>query len=167
MECNKPIKAMSIREFDIDTLATLPDFLLAERDIADPATGNTISALVRLPMARVVPNGNLDNILALETNNEGIIVPDKQVRAVRMTAVGGTGIMEYADADHEAQFLAIGEQAGQMLCISTGVLNFPEGHDYILAANYYVGEDGLPTTDDASGQLLFTVISRTKILIRM
>lgn len=164
--CQKPIKAMSIQEFDIDLLETLPDYLLAERDLTDPATGDTISALVRLPMSRVVPNGTLDNIFALETNNPDITVPEAQVRAVRMTAVGGTGIMEYADATHPAQFLAIGEQTGQMLCINHGILNLPN-HEYILGASYYTGEDGTPTTDDTSGQLLFTVVSRNKILVRL
>lgn len=167
MTCEKPIKAMSINSFDIDTLETLPDFLLAERDLPDPATGETISMLVRLPAQKALGGGNLDNVFALETNNQAITVPEGQVRAVRMTAVGGTGIMEYADATHPAQFVAIGEQAGQMLCISHGILNFVEPHDYILASDYYAGPNGVPTTDSTSGQLLFTVVSRNKILIRL
>lgn len=166
MTCEKPIKAMSINSFDIDNLETLPDYLLAERDLVDPATGETISALVRLPMARVVPNGVLDNIFALETNNPDITVPEKQVRGVYIQATGSTAIMHYADATHPAQFLAIGEQAGQMLCISTGVLNI-EAHEFILGAKYYQGEDGEPTTDSTSGQVLFDVISRNKILVRL
>lgn len=165
-QCQKPIKALHISEFDVDTLETLPDYLLAERNLTDPATGDTISALVRLPMSRVVPNGTLDNIFALETNNPAIVVPENQVRAVRMTAVGGTGIMEYADASHVAQFLAIGEQTGQMLCISHGILNLPN-HEFILGANYYVGPNGVPTTDDQYDQLLFTVVSHNKILVRL
>lgn len=166
MTCEKPIKALHIQEFDVFTLEQLPTYILAEDNITDPATGDTLSQLVRVPSAKLFPTGNLDNIFALETNNPDIAVPEAQVRAVRMTAVGGTGIMEYADATHEAQFLAIGEQAGQMLCISHGILNLPN-HEYILGASYFAGENGVPTTDSTSGQLLFTVVSRNKILVRL
>ena len=46
-------------------------------------------------------------------------------------------------------------------------LNFPEGHHYIVGAQYWVGENGEAVTDDASGQKLFIPVSNTKLMINM
>lgn len=167
MNCQKPIKTQYIRELPIDTLESLPDYIMAERDVEDPATGNTIGSIVRVPSAKLFPTVSLDNVFALETNNTAITVPDNQVRACYIQNNTSAFVMQYADASHAAMFLALGEQAGMMLCQNCGVVNIPEGHEYIVGAQYYTGANGEPTTDSTSGQELFIPVSATKLLVKM
>jgi hypothetical protein len=51
---------------------------------------------------------------------------------------------------------------------NTGFVNIPEGHQYIVDATYYLGENGEPTTDSTiTGQKLFIPVSNTKLAIIM
>lgn len=166
-KCNSTVTALDIRDFPIDTLEKLPDYILAERDIIDPTTDDLIGTLVRVPSEKLFPNGNYDNIFPLDANNTAITIPANQVRACRIAAVGNTGVIQYADASHPAQFLALGTQADQIVCQNSGVVNIIGIHSYILGAQYYTGANGVPTTDSASGQKLFIPISNTKLLINL
>lgn len=165
MNCNKPVKVEYIGDMPIDNLESLPDYILAERDVEDPSDGNVIRSMVRVPAKKLFPQGNMDNLFSIEANNEAIVVPENEVRACRITAIQGVATVEYADATHPAQFFALGEQGGMLICQNTGVINIPNGHDYVLSAQYYTSADGVPVTDPASGDKLFIPISRTKLLI--
>ena len=82
MDCDKrPYTITSINDLDIDDLASAPDYFLGVRTLENPETGDVKSTPVRVPGARVMPTGNLANVVAMTTNNEALTIPENQVRA--------------------------------------------------------------------------------------
>lgn len=157
-ECNKkPYTIEHILDTDIDDLASIPDFFIGVRTVENPSTGATVATPVRVPGARVMPTGNLANVTAIVTNNSEITVPENQVRAGYMDVQPGGNIMRYADSNNPAMFVMIGDYTnGKMLIQTTGFLNIPAGHQYIVGEQYYVGDYGAPTTDSTvTGQKMF------------
>ena len=80
-DCNRKIRTINIADVAIDTLPTMVDYFLAERDIMDESTGNTVRTPVRVPSGKIFPNVNNDNVIGIEINNSAITVPENQVRA--------------------------------------------------------------------------------------
>lgn len=157
-DCNKkPYTIESIHNVDIDDLATIPDYFIGARSVEDPSTGNTIITPVRIPGARVMPTGNLANVIALDTNNAALEVPEGQVLAGYYDVQPGGNVMRLADNTHPAEFLMLGSYTdGKMLVQTTGFLTINKGHQYIVGQQYYLSNDGLPTTDSTvTGQKLF------------
>lgn len=170
MDCNKPkVKTINIADVAIDNIATLPDYFLAERDVEDVATGNIVRTPVRVRSSDIFPNANNDNVIAEAINNAGITVPANQVRAGYVKNEVGAPTMQYAGPSNSADFLMLGKHADNLMRIqNTGFVNIPEGHQYIIGATYYLGENGEPTTDASiTGQKLFKPISSTKLAIMM
>ena len=169
MDCNRPVKTINIADVAIDNFATLPDYFLAERDIMDESTGNTVRTPVRVPSGKIFPNVNNDNVIGIEINNSAITVPKNQVRAGYVANEPGANIVRYADANHPAVFLMLGEYMDNVMRIqNTGFVNIPEGHQYIVGSTYYAGTNGEPVTDASiTGQKLFIPISNTKLAIIM
>lgn len=168
-DCNKPVKTVKIADVAIDNLASLPDYILAERDVLDESTGETKRALVRVPSATLFPNASQDNVVGEAINNLAITVPEKQVRAGYIKNEVGMNTMQYAGPDHAAVFLMLGLHTDNIMRIqNTGFVNIPEGHSYIVDADYWLGENGEPVTDRTiTGQHLFVPISSTKLAINM
>lgn len=158
--CNKkPYTIMSINEVDIDDLASIPDYFIGVRTVEDPSTGTVKSSPVRVPGAKVMPTGNLANVTAIDANNTALEIPENQVRGGYIDVQPGGNIMRLADASHPAMFLMVGNYTnGKILIQATGFLNIPAGHQYVVGEQYYVGENGEPTTDSASGQKLFMAL---------
>lgn len=156
-ECNKPYTITHIADLDIDDLATIPDYFLGIRAVESETDGNTIYTPVRVPGARVMPTGNLANIIALTTNNPTLEVPENQALAGYYDTQPGGDIMKLADSTHPAEFLMVGNYTnGKMLIQTTGFLTFPQGHQYIPHQQYYLGDSGQPVTDSTiTGQKLF------------
>lgn len=154
---NKPYTITSINDVDIDDLATAPDYFFGMRAIYNEETGNTILTPVRIPGARVMPTGNLANVIAMDTNNTALTIPENQVRAGYIDTQPGGNIMRLSDASHRAMFLMIGNYTnGKMLIQANGFLRIPAGHNYITGSQYYADENGAPTTDNTiTGQKLF------------
>lgn len=169
MDCNRPIKTEYIADVPIDTLANLPDYILAERDVEDPTTGNIARTFVRVPAQKLFPQGNYANIAAIQTNNTAITVPDNEVRAGYVANEGSANVVKYADADHKPMFLMLGFSTDLLLVQSTGIVNILEGHNYIVGQQYYASTDGSgePVTDPTSGQKLFVPISTTQLTINL
>lgn len=167
MSCNNEVKVKNIGEIAIDNLATLPDYILAERDVEDASTGNMVRTPVRVPSSKLFPNVSQDNVIGLEINNTALVVPEKQVRAGYISDQPGALIMEYADASHPAVFIMLGKYNDNIMRVqNTGFINIPEGHEYIINTIYYVGENGEPTTDESiTGQKLFIPVSNTKLAV--
>lgn len=167
--CNNKVKTVNIADVAIDTLASLPDYFLAERDIMDDVSGNVVRTPVRVPSGAIFPNANNDNVIGLEMNNIAIVVPENQVRAGYVANEPGASVMNYADKNHPAVFLMLGMHTdGVMRVQNTGFVNIPEGHSYIIGATYYLGENGEPVTDaSVTGQKLFIPVSRTKLAVIM
>ena len=169
MDCNRPVKTINIADVAIDTLPTMVDYFLAERDIMDESTGNTVRTPVRVPSGKIFPNVNNDNVIGIEINNSAITVPKNQVRAGYVANEPGANIVRYADANHPAVFLMLGEYMDNVMRIqNTGFVNIPEGHQYIVGSTYYASTNGEPVTDASiTGQKLFIPISNTKLAIIM
>lgn len=168
-DCNRKIRTINIADVAIDTLPTMVDYFLAERDIMDESTGNTVRTPVRVPSGKIFPNVNNDNVIGIEINNSAITVPKNQVRAGYVANEPGANIMRYADANHPAVFLMLGEYMDNVMRIqNTGFVNIPEGHQYLVGGTYYAGTNGEPVTDASiTGQKLFIPISNTKLAIIM
>lgn len=166
-DCNRKIRTINIADVAIDTLPTMVDYFLAERDIMDESTGNTVRTPVRVPSGKIFPNVNNDNVTGIEINNSAITVPENQVRAGYVANEPGANIMRYADASHPAVFLMLGEYTDNVMRIqNTGFVNIPEGHQYLVGATYYVGTNGEPVTDASiTGQKLFKPLSDTKLAV--
>lgn len=169
MSCNNRVETVNIGDVAIDTLPTMVDYFLAERDVTDDASGAIKRTPVRVPSAKIFPNANNDNVIGLAVNNTAITVPDNQVRAGYVENGVGANIMKYADASHKAVFLMLGLHTDNIMRVqNTGFVNIPEGHTYIVDAQYYVGENGEPVTDNTiTGQKLFIPVSSTVLAINM
>ena len=168
MSCpQKPIQTEYLGDLPIDSLDLPPEFLIAERDVADPNSGDVVRALVRVPTGRLFPNGNYDNVTTLNPNNEDIVIPENQVRAGRVVNLASVNQVQYADAENPAQFLMLGKLAGMVLIQACGTILIPQGHQYVISQQYYAGSNGEPVTDSTSGQKLFIPISKTQLLVNI
>ena len=169
MDCSPKVKTVNIADVAIDNMATLPDYFLAERDVEDVTTGNIVRTPVRVRSTDIFPGANNDNVIALAINNSGITVPEGQVRAGYIENGVGALTMQYAGTSNSAVFLMLGKHADNLMRVqNTGFVNIPEGHSYIVGAQYYLGENGAPVTDSSvTGQKLFIPVSNTKLAINM
>lgn len=169
MNCSPKVKTVNIADVAIDNMAELPQFFLAERDVEDITTGNIVRTPVRVRSSDIFPGANNDNVIALAINNSGIDVPAGQVRGGYIENGVGANIMQYAGASHAAVFLMLGKHADNLMRVqNTGFVNIPEGHQYIVDAQYYLGENGQPVTDSSiTGQKLFIPVSNTKLAVNM
>ena len=158
---NKPYTVEHVLDLDVDDLASVPDAFLAIRTVEDPTTGATIATPVRVPGERVMPNGNLANVIALDTNNSALEVSEGQVLAGYYDYQPGGSIMSLAGDGHPAQFLMLGKYTdGKMLVQANGFLTFPNGHSYIAGQTYWLGDNGQPVTDSTvTGQKLFYALT--------
>lgn len=163
--CNsKNYTITSIHDVDVDDLATLPDYLIGIREVEDASTGNSIMTPVRVPTEKIAPNGNLANVIALDTNNSALEVPEGQVLAGYYDYQPGGAIMSLADSTHPAQFIMLGKYTdGEMLVQANGFLTFPNGHQYIAGQQYYLGDEGQPVT--SGEQKLFYAVNDKIILV--
>ena len=170
-DCDKTnkVKTIKIAEVAIDSVASLPDYILAERDIEEGSTGNVKRAIVRVPSSTLFPNVNNDNVIGLAINNTAIAVPDKQVRAGYVQNAVGGNIMQYANASNRARFLMLGKHTDNVMRVqNTGFVVIPEGHNYIVGAQYYLGANGEPVTDASiTGQKLFVSESSTILSVKI
>lgn len=164
---NKTVETEYLGDVAIFALDSLPDYLLAEVDTEDPLSKDIIRTLVRVPTGRLFPNGAMANVTTLNPNNDELEIPEAQVRAGRVVNLASVNQVQYADAENPAQFLMLGKLAGMVLIQASGTILIPQGHQYIIGADYYVGDNGAPTTDPTSGQKLFIPISKTQLLVTL
>lgn len=169
MDCDKKVQTRYIGDIAVDSLASLPDYFLGERDVEDLSTGNVVRTPVRVPSGKIFPNASQDNVIGLEINNAAVNVPERQVRAGYIANEPGSNVMRYADANHKATIIMLGKHTDNIMRVqNTGFINIPEGHQYIVGAQYYVGDNGAPVTDSSvTGQKLFIPISKTYLAVNM
>ncbi len=166
-ECTGKVGTQYIGELPVDSLDSVADYFLAERDLLDEATGNTVRSIVRVPGGKLFPTANMDNVVALAPNNVDLEIPEGQVRAVTVKNEVSSIIMHYAEKDDVVVMLAVGKLADMVLVQNCGFVNIPNSHKYIIGIQYYLGENGEPTTDPTSGVKLFVPVSRTKLAINL
>lgn len=165
--CQNSVKTVNIGDVAIDTLESMVDYFLAERDVEDLSTGNVVRTPVRVPSAKIFPNASQDNVIGLEVNNLSVKVPANQVRAGYISNEPGASVMKYADATHAPVFLMLGLHTDNIMRVQNcGFVNIPEGHSYIIGATYFLGENGEPVTDASiTGKKLFIPVSSTKLAV--
>lgn len=164
-ECNnKQLSTTYIGQIPVDTLDSTPDYVLTERDVEDPNTGKIIRSMTRTPGAKLFGGGSFDNIAVIDPNNT-IEVPEGQVIAGKIVNNGSYNTVEVAE--DSADFLIVGNLGTMLKIQNTGFVYIPNGHQYIVGAQYYTGEDGFPTTNSASGFKLFKPISQTQLAINL
>lgn len=164
---NKPFAVESVHDLDIDELSTPIDYLFGIRSVKEKADDVPGMSPVLIPGEKIVPASMRANLISLDTNNDSLVIPENQVRAGYLDVQPGGLIMRLADASHKAMFLMV-ENApnGRMLVQSTGFLHMAGGHSFIPAAQYYLGENGEPVTDETiTGQKLFIPLNDHYLLV--
>ncbi len=164
---NKPYTVEHILDTDIDDLSSIPDYFIGVRTIEDPSTGTVIATPVRVPGARVMPTGNLANVTAVVMNNSSLDVQEGQVRGGYIDTQPGGNVMRPSDMINPAQFLMLGKYTDTtMLVQTTGFLNMPNGHNYVVGKQYYAGPDGYPTAStEFTNVKLFRPIDEHTLII--
>lgn len=166
--CNQ-IGVQDVSELPIDTFQSTPDYVLGIRAVVSETDGNVNNMFTLIPGNRIMPNGNNDNIFALETNNPGLTIPENQVLPCYVqNTVTQTRVMP-ADGTHPADFLVLAVEAGIAYCQSVSAMFVPAGHDYdVYGAQYYLGTNGEPVTDESqTGQKLFKPLNKYQLLVNM
>ena len=156
---NKPYTIMHAGEIEVDMLESLPDFFFAVRTLTDTSTDSTIYTPSLVPGEKLFPNGANANTTAITTNNDSLVIPEDQVRAGYVDVRPGGNVVRLTDSNNAPMFVLVKNYTnGKVLIQTTGFLQIPAGHQYIVGETYYDDGEGLPTTDSATGRKLFHVI---------
>lgn len=165
MNCGKPLETVYLGDLPVDTLSSLPSYMLAERDVADKNTGKVVRSITRVPAERLFGGGTLDNVTTIEPNNE-IEVPENQPIAAVVQNMGSYNMVVPANGKHP-DFFIIGNLGDMLLIQNTGFITYNEGHRFIVGQDYWLANDasGLAVTDDTSGIHLFRPIDSRRLAI--
>lgn len=171
-KCNNPcepqMEVQELADLPIDNLASLPDYVLTERDVLDDTTGKTYHSITRTPTSRLFPNGTMANTFTLDGNNPTIQPQPGQPIPAYIQNEGTSNVVYPANGTHPAQFFVVGMVGDLLLCQNSSVINTLEGNQYIVGAQYYLATNGGVTTSSTqTGQKLFIPLSQTKLLINL
>lgn len=163
------MEVQELAELPVDDLESVPDYFLVERDVLDQSTGKVLHSIVRMPGNRVLPNGNLANSFTLDGNNPTLNLVEGQPLPAYVQNEGASNVVYPADSSHKAQFFVTGTIGDLLLCQGSGVMHFLGGTDYIVGMTYYLSSTAgeVTTNPSETGQALFTVLSPTKLLIKL
>lgn len=168
MNCDKQIGIVDVSMLPIDNLESLPDYMLAIRSIPDEHTGEIINTFTRIPAERLFPSAANANLFTLDTNNPDLAVEEAQPLPAYVSNEGSQLVILPANKNHHAQFLVLSVQDGMAVCQAAGVLPTLGGNRYNSGSKYYLASDGGVTTDPSqTGQLLFTCLGKTKLLVNI
>lgn len=113
-------------------------------------------------------SGEKGNMTTIDKVNTNYPVPTDGVLAGYIDRQGVPRLAERGGK--KATFLFIGTDYidnQDYLIASQGITQLPNNkHNYALGKTYYLGENGVPTTDDC-GQELFSVLDHGKIIISL
>lgn len=163
-QCNT-IGVQDISELPIDNLESLPDYLIAVRSIvSQDGSGDVYNTFTKIPTTRLVPEGNMDNLFALDANNPELSVEEGQPLPAYVSNEGNRLVVLPANANHKAQFLVIRIEGDMAICQNCGVIYTLGGNRYNSGSTYYLASEGGVTTDPSqTGQKLFTCFGKTKL----
>lgn len=169
MSCNEEIGVVDLQALPIDNLESLPDEILAIREIVEQdGSGNVSHVFVRVPATKLFPSAANANLFTLETNNPMLTVEEAQPLPAYVSNEGNQLVVMPAKGNRKAQFMVIAVEDGIALCQSNGVLNTLGGNRYNAGSKYYLATEGGVTTDPSqTGQVLFTCLGKTKLLINI
>lgn len=168
MNCDKePINLFPYENLPVDALEALPEEFIGVDIKNDPITGNKIYTPTRVKTSRLLPNATWANKLSLNPNNTELDVPDRQVLAGKVVSYSTTiSIEKTATASDRVDFLLLGKtEDGRIVVQNTGFIVMPDGHDYIIGAQYFSGANGAPTTSGT--HKLFVPISSTVLAVNI
>lgn len=172
-----PINNIDAQDVPVWGKNVLPDeaFLLMAAELVDSQCGKKLPYLYHLPVGMLTPGGTFQgNTYSANGNGLTIEWEANQVRA------GYT----YNNTPNDMRFATIGETRAQYIILKKddsvegnyiiqggGFYTFTGGHSYVPGYTYYLGENGVPTTDSSyvAGirQHLFEVIDTSTILINI
>lgn len=172
-----PVNSIDAEDIPVWGKTTLPDegYLLMAAKLIDQQCGRSLPFLYHLPINKITPGATFQpNTYSLPGKGFNESWPVNQVRAayvynntpndIRLASISGT----------RAQFLLLEKDktvAGNYIIQGSGFYTFVGGHNYVPGYTYYLGEDGLPTTDSSfTGgvrQHLFEAIDSSTILINV
>lgn len=175
-KCNDyPINNIDAEDVPVWGKNVLPDegYLLMAAKQIDQQCGRALPFLYHLPLNMVTPGGTFQtNTYSANGNGFTQEWATNQVRA-GYTYNNTPNDMRLAGFDsHKAQYLILGKDdtiVGNYIIQGSGFYTFVGGHEYIPGYTYYLGLDGIPTTDssyhDGARQKLFEVVDKSTILI--
>lgn len=164
------IGVVNSNEIPVFEYASQVDYFMGIANMVNKHTEEMVQTAVLVPGGAVVPQGDNANQFPLEANNTTLSVPDGQVVPGYVSAGGATNSVMVADSTQHCDFLIVRVVNGVATCQSTGIIRFPQGHQYqVVGAQYYLSSTPGQVTTDATqtGKKLFKVISRTQLLINM
>ena len=176
--CNDyPINNIDAEDVPVWGKTVLPDegYLLMAAKQVDQQCGRALPFLYHLPIGMVTPGGTFQtNTYSLPGNGFTQEWEANQVRA-GYTYNNTPNDIRLADAaESKAQYLLLGKDdtiAGNYIIQGTGFYTFVGGHSYVPGYTYYLGNNGLPTTDssfiEGARQHLFEVVDTSTILINI
>ncbi len=148
-------------------------YFLAGAKIRDKQCGDYVYSPIAVPKQLLMVGGQNDpNRASINKNGSTIEIQERNViPAYTSTNTMHTIITANAVSNNAAQYLVLGEDSQdnrRFYIQSSGKYEFPEGHDYIVGEDYYLGENGDVTTQPGEfRQFLFTVPSSKEILINI
>lgn len=175
---NKPYETQYIGDVQIDSLSTLPEYLLAERDVEDELSGDIVRSLVRIPTSRIASDSagccTFEVEAGIDPHGDPVTVPEGQVRSGHLYVDENDHKLKasygYLEQRPEAQMIMIGMDGDKVICQNSGVATVPGGHGYIVGQQYWLTDEGLPDPEtplSSYAYALFVPISETQILINM
>lgn len=177
-KCNDyPVNNIDAEDIPKWGLNTLPEegYLLMAAVQRDQQCGRNLPFLYHLPIDRLTPGSTFQgNTYSADGNGYQEEWAANQVRAA-YTYNNTPYDIRLADISGQvAQYILLKKDegvVGNYIIQGSGFYSFPGGHNYVPGYAYYLGNDGLPTTDssfvDGKRQHLFEVIDTSTILINI
>lgn len=173
------VEAIRTEEIPVWEKATLPenaDVIMIAKQFVEKY-GCKMEAWYRLPLTRVA-NITPYSSASASINGNGFaqVVPSNKVvpAYINISSPHDIRVASASNPATFAKFLVLGNDlnnAGYYNVQANGVYEFPQGHSYIVAQTYYLGEDGYPTTakseDETKVQKLFYVLDEKTIAIEL
>ena len=170
MNTCKEIGIVNADELNVFEYASQVDYFLGVANVVSEHTDEMVETIVLVPSESVVPQGNSANQFPLEVNNASLSVPTGQVVPAYVQPGSIPNMVAPATSANNCDFLVLSVENGLATCQNTGIINFPNGHNYqVIGAQYYLSNTPGQVTTDATqtGRKLFKVVSRTQLMVNM
>lgn len=170
MNTCKEIGIVNSDELPVLEYASQVDYFIGVANVVSEHTDEMVETITLVPSETVVPQGNGANQFPLEANNTALSVPTGQVVPAYVQPGTIPNVVAPANSASNCDFLVLSVDNGLAMCQSTGIVNFPAGHEYkVIGAQYYLSSTAGQVTTDATqtGRKLFKVLSRTQLMINM
>lgn len=177
-KCNDyPVNNIDAEDVPVWSQTKLPDegYLLMAAKLIDQQCGKSLPFLYHLPINKITPGATFQpNTYSVAGNGFHESWAPNQVRAGYIYNNTPNDIRFASNDGTRAQFILLSKDdtvSGNYLIQGSGFYTFTGGHNYVPGYTYYLGQNGLPTTDSSFvggyRQHLFEVIDNSTILINV